>query len=264
MSTLLIESGPVTTVTLNRPDVRNAFNEAVIDELRAWAVALPRDGSVRVVVLQGAGKVFCAGADLDWMRRMAAFSPKENVADAMRAAEMFSTLDNLPVPVIGRVQGAAMGGGVGLAAICDIVVAADDARFALSETTLGLVPAVISPYLIRRMGLSAARALCLHGQAFSAQKAAAVGLAHEVVPAADLDRAVAGVVAQFSNASPVAVAATKQLFNAVAGGPSADVLAMTAKTIAAARASADGREGLRAFFEKRAPAWATTLGRPRS
>lgn len=264
MTTLHIAPGPVTTVTLNRPEVRNAFNEALIAELHAWALGLRSDASVRVVVLQGAGPVFCAGADLDWMRRMAAFSPKENVADAMRAAEMFAALDALPVPVIGRVQGAAMGGGVGLAAVCDIVVAAEDARFALSETTLGLVPAIISPYLIRRMGLSAARALCLHGQAFSAEKAAAVGLAHEVVPATDLDRAVAGVVAQFSNASPVAVAATKQLFNAVAGRPSADVVAMTAKTIAAARASVDGREGLQAFFEKRAPAWAATLGRPRS
>jgi methylglutaconyl-CoA hydratase len=259
MASLLISPGPVTTVTLNRPDVRNALDEGLIAELNAWARQVPADGSVRVAVLAGAGPVFCAGADLAWMRRASTFTRDENIADARSAAEMFLALDSLPVPLIGRVQGAAIGGGVGLAAICDTVVATEDARFVLPETRLGLVPAMISPYLIRKIGLSAARMCGLSGEPFTAQQAATMGLVHHVVPAEQLDVAVERAVAAFSQAAPSAVVATKRLFAAITGSQPADVMAITAEAIADARMSPEGREGLRAFFEKRAPVWATPL-----
>jgi methylglutaconyl-CoA hydratase len=262
MPTLLITPGPVTIVTLNRPDVRNALDEASIDALHAWASGVPADGSVRVAVLQGAGPVFCAGADLRWMAKMAGCPRDENLADARRAARMFLALDDLPVPLIGRVHGAAMGGGVGLAAVCDIVVAAEDARFGLSETTLGLVPATIAPYLVRKMGLSAVRALGLNGQPFDAARAMTVGLAHEIVPAADLDAAIARVVAGFAKAAPAAVRATKRLFQQVHGRAPADVAALTAEIIAGARVSPEGQEGMRAFLEKRPSAWTAELAPP--
>jgi methylglutaconyl-CoA hydratase len=262
MSTLHVATGPVTTVTLNRPQVRNALDDQLIRDLRVWAQSTPDDGSVRVAVLQGAGPVFCAGADLRWMERMAGVSHDQNVADALDAAAMFLALDRLPVPLVARVHGAAMGGGVGLAAVSDIVVAADDSRFGLAETTLGLVPAMIAPYLVRKMGVTAARARCLNGAPFSAREAAEVGLVQHVVAASDLDAAVSRVVASFAQASPAAVIATKRLFGEVAGRAPEDVAAMTAQAIAAARASTDGREGLRAFFERRAPAWATPLEWP--
>jgi len=257
MSRLLITRGPVTTVTLNRPDVRNALDEALIAEVTAWAEQVSADRSVRVVVLAGAGPVFCAGADLGWMQRAAAFTREENIADAKTAAEMFLALDSLPVPLIGRVQGAAIGGGVGLLAICDLVIAADDTRFGLSETHLGLVPAMISPYLIRKIGLSAARLHALSGSAFGAQQAAAMGLVDHVVPASQLDVAVDRAIAAFSRAAPSAIAATKRLFAAVAGHEPADVVGITAEAIADARMSPEGQEGIRAFFGKRAPSWAT-------
>jgi methylglutaconyl-CoA hydratase len=259
MPSLLVSPGPVTTVTLNRPDVRNALDDTLVAALKAWAAAVPADGSVRVAVLQGAGASFCAGADLAWMERMSGYSHEENVRDATAAAEMFLALDSLPVPLIGRVHGAAMGGGVGLVAVCDIVVAAEDTAFGLTETRLGLVPAMISPYLLRKMGLSAARAWCLQGARFDARQAGELGLVHKAVPAAELDDAIEAVVAAFSAASPAAVRATKRLLSAVAGAAPADVVALAAEASAAARGSAEGREGLRAFFEKRAPAWTRAL-----
>jgi len=181
MSTLLVQPGPVTTITLNRPDVRNAFNETLIQELTEWAHTVPADGSIRTVVLQGAGSVFCAGADVQWMARMIDYSREENLADARAAGTMYSLLDSLPVPVIGRVHGAALGGGAGLAAICDIVVATNDAQFGFTETTLGILPAMISPYVVRKIGVSAAREWCLTGARFTAEQARAMGLVHEVV-----------------------------------------------------------------------------------
>ncbi len=259
MASLLVSAGPVTTVTLNRPDLRNALDDALIADLKAWAIQVPSDGTVRVVVLQGAGPAFCAGADLGWMRRMAAYSHEENVADAKAAAEMFLALDSLPVPLIGRVHGAAMGGGVGLVAVCDLVVAADDTTFGLTETRLGLVPAMISPYLVRSMGVSAARAWCLNGARFDAIQATALGLVHQVVPASQLDDAIDRAVATFSGTSPSAVAATKRLLSAVESRRPDEVMDLTAETIALARESEDGQEGLRAFFEKRAPSWTRPL-----
>jgi methylglutaconyl-CoA hydratase len=259
MPSLVVTPGIVTTVTLNRPDVRNALDEALIAELTGWARQVPVDGSVRVVVLQGAGSAFCAGADLAWMRRVAGYSHAENVSDATTAADMFLALDSLPVPLIGRVHGAAMGGGVGLVAVCDLVVAAEDAKLALTETRLGLVPAMISPFLVRKIGLSAARAWALNGQPFTAAQAVSMGLVHRVVPAAELDNAVEEIVGGFSSTSPSAVATTKRLLSLVAGQRPDQVSQLTAETIAAARESADGQEGLRAFFEKRPPMWSRPL-----
>lgn len=255
MPALLIAPGPVTTVTLNRPDVRNAFNEAMIAELTAWAASVPADGSVRAVVLQGAGPVFSAGADVRWMSKMLDYSREENLADARQAAAMFLAIDSVPVPVIGRIHGAALGGGSGLAAVCDVVVAADDAVFGFTEVVLGILPAMISPYVVRKIGPSAARDLCLTGARFSAAQARQIGLVHEVVPPAELDAAVARRVEQFRKAAPSAIAATKRLIAAVHGRHPADVLALTADAIANQRVSPEGQDGLRAFLEKRRPSW---------
>lgn len=255
MTTLTIDPGPVTTVTLNRPAVRNAFNEALIGDLTAFANGVPADGSVRVVVLRGAGATFCAGADLQWMSKMAAYTREENIADATQAASMFLALDSLPVPLIGRVHGAALGGGAGLAAVCDVVVAADDAMFGFTEVVLGILPAMISPYVLRKIGLSAAREWCLSGARFTAATAKDIGLVHEVVAGDRLDLAVDRHVQQFLKAAPSAIAATKALLREVAGRAPAEVLARTVEAIATQRVSVEGQEGMRAFMEKRPPSW---------
>lgn len=255
MTTLTVESGPVTTVTLNRPGVRNAFNEHLIADLSAWASSVPSDGSVRVVVLRGAGTSFCAGADLQWMSKMAGYTREENIADATIAARMFLALDSLPVPVIGRVQGAALGGGAGLAAVCDVVVAAEDAMFGFTEVVLGILPAMISPYVVRKIGVSAAREWCLSGARFTAARAKEMGLVHDVVTSDRLDLAVDRFVQQFLKAAPTAIAATKALLRDVAGRTPADVLGLTVEAIATQRVSTEGQEGMRAFLEKRPPAW---------
>ena len=255
MPTLLVSSGPVTTLTLNRPDVRNAFNEDLIRELSAWAESVTPDGPVRVAVLQGAGSVFCAGADLQWMSRMVGFSREENLEDARFAADMFRLLDAVPIPLIGRIHGAALGGGSGLAAVCDVVVAAEDAVFGFTEVTLGILPAMISPYVVRRIGLSAARELCLNGARFSAARAHQIGLAHEVVAAERLDLAVEKYVQSFLKAAPSAVARTKRLLTDVYGRRPEDVMAMTVDAIATQRVSPEGQDGMRAFMEKRPPKW---------
>jgi methylglutaconyl-CoA hydratase len=232
------------------------MNPDMIRELTEWAADASTDTRIRVVVLRGAGAVFSAGADARWMASMASLTPEANLDDARLTARMFLALDALPMPVIGRVHGAAIGGGAGLVAICDVAVAAEDAVFGFTETTIGLVPALIGPYVLRKIGLSAARALCLTGARFSASRARDIGLAHEVVSDTDLDDAVGRHVAQALKASPDAVAATKRLLRDIAGHHPADVTALTADTIARQRASADGQEGLRAFLEKRPPGWA--------
>lgn len=254
MSTITIAPGPVTTVTLNRPDVRNAFNEALIDELTAWAKSVV-PGETRVAILQGAGKAFCAGADVNWMAKMVNYSREENVADAERAAAMLNALDRVPVPLIGRVHGAALGGGSGLAAVCDVVVAADDALFGFTEVVLGILPAMISPYVVRKIGINAARELCLSGTRFDAARAKAIGLASEVVPAGELDAAVDRHVQLFLKAAPGAVARAKALLREVHGRLPEDVVSLTTAAIADQRVSAEGQEGLRAFLEKRPAAW---------
>lgn len=255
MSSVLITPGAVTTVTLNRPDVRNAFDEHVIRELTEWATSVPADGSVRAVILQGAGSVFSAGADVQWMSKMIGYSREENLEDAHRAASMLLAIDSVPVPVIGRIHGAALGGGAGLAAVCDVVVAAEDAVFGFTEVALGILPAMISPYVVRKIGISAARELCLSGARFSAARAHQIGLAHEVVAAERLDLAVDRHVQLFRKAAPSAVAATKRLLAQVYGRRPADVLALTVDAIATQRVSREGQDGLRAFLEKRPPAW---------
>jgi methylglutaconyl-CoA hydratase len=248
-------NGSVERVTLNRPDVRNAFNEHVISDLTAWATRAHDDSSLRVVVLAGAGKVFSAGADAGWMAKMAAYSHDDNVRDARAGAEMFLAINTIPAIVIGRIQGAALGGGSGLAAVCDIVVTEESAIFGFTETKLGILPAMISPYVLQKIGASAARELFLTGARFDAAKAKAIGLVHEVVPATDLDGAVDRYVAEALSASPTAVARAKNLIPNVLGRSPADVIGITADAIASQRVSEEGQEGLKAFLEKRVPAW---------
>jgi methylglutaconyl-CoA hydratase len=248
-------AGPVEHLTLNRPEVRNAFNEDVIAELTAWADAVARDPAPRVVVLAGAGPAFCAGADLAWMARMRAASEAENLADARAMAAMFGAIDRVPVPIVARVHGAALGGGTGLAAVSDIVVAGDDAVFGFTEVRLGLLPAVISPFAVAKIGVSAAREWMLTGARLSAARARELGLVHAVVPAARLDEAVRGYVDDLLAGAPGAIAATKALVREVAGRGPAEVTELTSRAIAVQRVSSEGQEGLAAFLEKRRPGW---------
>src|SRR4051812_20866680 len=236
----------VLRLTLNRPDVRNAFDEEVIAALTAAVAAAAAAPDIRAVVLGGAGSVFCAGADLGWMAKAIAYTERENRNDAEDLARMLERIDTLPMPVIGRIQGAALGGGVGLAAICDIVIAADDAVFALSEVKLGILPAVIAPYVIRKIGISAARELFLTGSRFSAARAREIGLVHEVVPAPQLDEAVERRLGEIRTSGPRAVAVAKALLRAIPGAHPNDVIGLTTSTIAAQRVSPEGQEGMRA------------------
>jgi methylglutaconyl-CoA hydratase len=247
----------VVRVTLNRPDVRNAFNEQMVAELTGWAGAAARARDVRAAVLAGAGAVFCAGADATWMARSAAHSREENAGDAARLAAMFAALDRLPVPLLGRVQGAALGGGAGLAAVCDVVVAEQQAVFGCTEVRLGIVPAVVSPYLLPKIGPSAARELFLTGRRFGAARAREIGLVHALVASSELDAAIQGYLADIRAAAPGAVAAAKALIARVRHLPPAEAEEATIREIAERRASAEGQEGLRAFLEKRKPAWAS-------
>jgi methylglutaconyl-CoA hydratase len=247
--------GPVEYLTLNRPEVRNAFNEHVIQELTQWAEAVTHDDDVRVAVLAGAGKVFCAGADLTWMAKMASYGHEENVRDASAMARMYAALDRLPVPLVGRVHGAALGGGAGLVCVCDIVVSDDQAVFGFTEVKVGILPAVISPYVLMKLGASATRELFLTGMRFDASRAREIGLVHAVVPAADLDACVAKYVNELLGAAPEAIATAKELLRKVWGRPADDTIGMTAQTIAARRVSPEGQEGMRAFLEKRKANW---------
>jgi len=254
--------GAVEYLTLNRPEVRNAFNEAMIAELTAWAhdvTARARSEAIRVVVLAGAGHTFCAGADVAWMARMANYTEDENLRDAMAASRMFGGLNALPIPLIGRVHGGAIGGGAGLAAVCDIVVADDRTVFGFTEVKLGILPAVISPFVIAKIGLSAARELFLTGMRFPAVRARELGLVHEVVPEQDVDRSVARYVDEVLSAGPEAIAAAKALIFEVCGQSIEDARPITATALAARRGSAEGQEGLRAFLEKRASRWSERL-----
>jgi len=250
--------GPIERVTLNRPDVRNAFDEEMIRELTWWADSVAKDPAVRVVVLSGAGPVYSAGADLRWMARMSTYSSDQNLQDATDVARMFLAIDRLPLPVISRVHGAALGGGVGLCAVSDIVVAADDTVFGVTEVKLGLIPAVISPFVLAKIGRSAARELFLTGARFSASRAASFGLVHAVVPAASLDETVSHYVDDCLTAAPGAIAVTKALIADVSRRDPHEAGMLTAEAIATRRASPEGREGVRAFLEKRKPAWILT------
>lgn len=248
--------GAVERVVLNRPEVRNAFNEALIAELAGWAATIEPNGPVRAAVLSGAGKAFSAGGDLNWMEKAARFSREENLADAAALAGMFDALDRVPVPLIGRVHGAVMGGGVGLAAVCDIVVAADDAVFSLSEVRLGLVPSVISPFVLAKIGRSAARELFLTGARFGVARAMEIGLVHRAVEPGLLDAAVDDYLAAVLASGPEAVAAAKALIARVWSADHDEATRLTVEAIADRRGSAEGREGIRAFLEKRRPRFA--------
>jgi methylglutaconyl-CoA hydratase len=255
--------GVVEYLTLNRPKVRNAFNEDAIAELTSWAWSAREQasrGELRVVVIGGAGKAFCAGADVTWMAKTVQYTEEENLRDAAAMSAMFGAIDTLPVPVIGRIQGAALGGGAGLAAVCDVVVAEENALFGFTEVKLGILPAVISPFALAKIGRSAARELFLTGVRFSAARARQIGLVHAVVAAADLDRAVDGYVQEFLTAGPEAIAAAKALIPNVWGRLFSEAAPITAAAIAQRRVSQEGQEGLRAFLDKRAAAWTVRGG----
>jgi methylglutaconyl-CoA hydratase len=246
----------VARIWLNRPELRNAFNDEVITALERTFKDLAQDPELRVVVLGAHGKAFCAGADLNWMKAMAGYSWDDNRADAQRLADMLWTLDQCPVPIVGRVQGDCYAGGMGLAAICDVLVAVRGATFCLSEARLGLMPATISPYVFRALGTQAARRYTLTAERFSAEQAHALGFVHELATPETLDAQVDAIVNALVANGPAAVRACKTLVRDVAGQPvTAELRAETARRIADMRASEEGREGLASFLNKRAPNW---------
>jgi methylglutaconyl-CoA hydratase len=248
----IVRDGAVATVTLARPERRNALDPALLEALTETFTGFAGDADVRVVVLRGAGPAFCAGADLDWMAASRDLSREENVADAERMAAAFEAVDACPKAVVARVHGAAFGGGAGLVACADIAVATDGAVFAFSEVRLGLVPATISPYVLRAIGPSATRVLFTTGRRFDASEAQRIGLVHQVVDEDALDAAVADVVSAFLLAGPEAVAACKRLVREATGS---FTLGDLPERIALARTGAEGREGVTAFLERRSPSW---------
>lgn len=244
------------TVTLNRPEVRNAFNDEVVAELTSTFLGLGQRADVRCIVLTASGTAFCAGADLNWMKRMAGYTREENLADAASLAEMLRVIFTCPKPTIARIQGDVYAGGTGLVAACDIAVAAEAANFCLSETRLGLIPATISPYVIRAMGARAAHRWFLTAERFSATEALRMGFIHECVPAQVLDAKVEEIAKALENAGPEAVKACKVLVHEVAGRDlTPELIARTVAGIADIRASDEGREGVQSFLQKRKPSW---------
>lgn len=249
-------SGPLATVTLNRPDVRNAFNQEVIAEMTQAFVELGMHDEVRCVVLAANGTAFCAGADLNWMRSMADYTHAQNLEDAGRLATMLQAVYECPKPVIARIQGDVYAGGMGLVAACDMAVSVDTAGYCLSEVKLGLIPATISPYVIRAMGARAAHRYFLTAERFDAAEALRIGFVHEVVTADALDAKVAELVKALVNAGPEAVKLCKQLVQDVAGQPiTPELVQMTVESIADVRVSPEGREGVQSFLQKRKPNW---------
>jgi len=260
-TTLLdIDERGVATITLNRPAVRNAFDSELVSTLTSLLADLQSRGDVRVVILTGAGTSFSSGADIGWMKAMADYSEAQNYEDALQLAELMATLNNLTKPTVGRINGHAFGGGVGLVCCCDIAVASSAALFCLSEVRLGLVPAVISPYVIDAIGARSARRLFLTAEPISARKARRIGLVHEVVEPGDLDSAIAEQVSMLLKGGPFAMRESKELVHMVSGHSfTADVALKkrTAEIIAQMRVSEEGQEGLKAFLQKRAPHWWT-------
>ncbi len=252
----ITREGGVATLWMNRPDVHNAFNEQLIAELTVACRALDADDSVRVMVLAGRGKSFSAGADLNWMRRAADASVEENLHDARKLAGMLRTLAEMQKPTIARVHGAALGGGMGLASACDICIAGEGAVFATSEVKFGIIPSAISPYVIRAIGSRQAHRYFQTAERISASRAADLGLAHEAVPADQLDATVQGVVTALLQGGPLSQAAAKDLIRAVADRPVSDeIVEDTARRIATLRATPEAKEGLAAFLDKRPAAW---------
>jgi methylglutaconyl-CoA hydratase len=262
---LELDGRGVATLTLNRPEVHNAFDAALVQRLTELLVELKSRGDVRIVVLTGAGRSFSAGADVKWMRSMARCSEEENFEDALHLADLMALLNAMPVPTVACVNGHAYGGGVGLLACCDIVLASNEARFALSEVRLGLVPAVISPYVVAAIGERNARRLFLSGEAMNAKLARRVGLVHEIAKPNKLDAALEDQLGMLLKGGPNALRESKELiFTVEGGGISADdaLRRRTAQIIAQLRVSAEGQEGLAAFLEKRKPAWVSAAGSP--
>jgi methylglutaconyl-CoA hydratase len=252
----------VAQVALARPEVHNAFDETLIAELTRALAAQDADPAVRAVVLLGHGRSFCAGADLNWMRKMAGYGRAENLADASALAAMLRTLHGMSKPTIARVHGPAFGGGVGLVACCDFAFAAHDATFALSEVKLGLIPATIGPYVVEAMGARHARRFFLTGERFAAAEALRIGLVHDVGPREELDTRIGELLDVLRAAGPAAQAEAKALVRAVVGRPIDDaVVADTAERIARVRGSPEGKEGVAAFLEKRRPVWAPAARR---
>jgi len=247
--------GPVAHVVLARPEARNAIDGAMVRELREAVEAVSARDDVRVVVLAGRGSAFCAGADLEWMRKAAGSTVEESLAEARTLLELFDAIDRSPKAVVAAVHGAALGGGAGLVAVADITVAEESAQIGFTEVRLGLVPAVISPYVVRKIGLAAARELFLTGERLAAKRAAALGLVQRVVAPGALDAAVDERVGELLRAAPGAVAAAKALLRAVAGRPVETVSELVCQALAQRRASAEAEDGLLAFLEKRKPGW---------
>jgi methylglutaconyl-CoA hydratase len=251
------DDGAVTTVTLARPDSHNALNEALVEELTRCFEEISEDERVRVVVLAGEGRSFCAGADIGYMRETADFSYEENLEDARRLAMMYWTIDECPKPLVARVQGAAMGGGAGLVAVADVAVADSETRFAFSEVRLGIAPATISPFVVRKVGASQARSLFVTGARFDAERAREIGLVHKVVSSDGLDEAVDVKVGELLQGGPVAQATMKALLRRLETMEPMEAPGLTARVISELRTGEEGQEGLAAFIEKRAPRWRT-------
>jgi methylglutaconyl-CoA hydratase len=246
----------VVRISLNRPEVHNAFNATMIREIAEAFEEAQRDESVRVVVLTGIGESFCAGADLNWMREIIRYSFEQNLKESMEVAELMHKIYTLPKPTIARINGAAIGGGNGLFSACDIVVASERARFGLSEVKIGLVPAAISPYIMRRIGESAARELFLTGERFDARRALEIGLVNKVVPHDELEVKVDEIIRLLLSSGPEAIASCKELLHKVPAMTDAEAKSYTAEMIARLRVSQEGQEGMAAFLEKRKPRWA--------
>ncbi len=251
----IVREGAVCRVILARPEVRNAFDDALIAELTRVFFDFAADFKTRVVLLSGEGPVFCAGADIQWMRRAGSYSREENELDAGKMARMLRAIDACPLPVIALAQGAAIGGGVGLVAAADIAIAAEGTVFSLAEVKLGILPSVISPYVLRAIGPRQARDLFLTGDRFDAAEAFRIGLVHQVVAAGELEAAAARRVASLATSAPEAIGAAKKLIEQVTGLGPEEAMPLTVRTIAERRASAEAREGLSAFLEKRRPSW---------
>lgn len=243
------------TVTLDRPDVHNAFNDELIGEAIDLFTSIESRDDIRAVVLRGDGPNFCAGADLNWMSRMVSYTRDENIRDSSLLAKMYAMIDDCPFPVIGRIQGAAIGGGVGLVAVCDIAIASTDAKFGLAEVKLGILPAVISPYVIAKIGVSHARALFLTGERFDAQRAYHIGLVHRVVDAGALDAEVDGALKQLRSSGRQAVRECKKLIRFVAAHDRTESIPYTIDAIASRRTSEEGQSGMSAFLNKQKAPW---------
>jgi methylglutaconyl-CoA hydratase len=247
--------GPTCRVSLARPEIRNAFDDRMLADLRAAFAEIRDDDGIRMVVLTGEGAAFCGGADLNWMKRVVDYSFEENLTDSLALAETLREIYSCPKPVVGRVNGAAVGGGTGLVAVCDIAIGVQSAVFAFTETKLGLTPAAISPYLLKRMGERNLREYFLTGRRFTAPEAVALGLLNEAVPDAQLDERVAAISAQITSGGPRALAETKALIQGIAERTLEENGPYTAEVIARLRMSAEGQEGMNAFLGKRRPSW---------